>query len=545
VFPKLITFGTESRAKMLVGINTLADAVKVTLGPKGRNVIISRRNMPIRITKDGVSVAREVELYDEHENLGAQLLKEVAIKTCDVAGDGTTTATVIAQSIIQDGMKLLEAGANPMDLKRGIDAVVEKVVAFIRSKSIEITAPEEVESIATISANGDREVGKIIADTFAKIGKDGVITIEESANGKTESTIVEGLQIDSGYLSPYFVTNPAKMTCELENPYILVHDRIISTLQPMIGLLESIVKTNDSLLIIAENVDSEALATLVLNKMKHGFNIVAIKSPSYGDFRKNILDDLMVMSGAKYASEETGLKLESITKGSLGRAKKVIISEGKTTIIDGYGDKEAIDTRCAFLESQIRDTDEAFAKVQLEDRLARLTNGIAVIKVGGQTALEMKERKDRVEDAVHATRAALQEGIVPGGGITLFRTINKYWNNSPDKSIYAERLVMNAMERPIEQILMNSGKDEKAIQGICQKLDSVDDFHFGFDAQKDEFVDMIEAGIIDPTKVVITALVDAASIASLFLTTEAVLVEENEISLNSLQNPNNPYKIRT
>jgi chaperonin GroEL len=537
LFPKLISFGEEGRAKMLKGINTLADAVKVTLGPKGRNVIISKRGYPIRITKDGVSVAREIEIYDEYENLGAQLLKEVAIKTCNTAGDGTTTATVLAQTIIQEGIKALEQGANPMDLKKGIDRCVEQTVAFLREKSIAITTDDEVVDIATISTNGDRQLGQIIADTFKKVGKTGVVTLESSTSGKTESTIVEGLQIDSGYLSPYFADNTAKMTCELENPYILVHDRTISTLQPLLGLLESIVKNGDSLLIIAENVDSEALATLVLNKVRHGYKIIPIKSPSFGDSRRDIVDDLLIMTGAQLISEETGIKLDKVTKGMLGRAKKVIISQDKTTIIDGFGKEEDLVARCAYLNSKIVETDHPIEKQQLEERLAKLTNGIAIIRVGGSSEIDMKERRDRVEDAVHATRAALQEGILPGGGASLFYVAYEILD---DEDKIVDQLMHRALCSPAEQILTNAGIDIQILNSLISHK-----FSEGFDVKSGQIVDMVEAGIIDPTKVVITALQDAASIASLFLTTEAILVDENEITLNALQSPTNPYKVRT
>lgn len=544
MFPKIVLHGQEAREKMLKGINTLADAVKVTLGPKGRNVAIGRKGHFPRLTKDGVSVAREIDLVDPVENFGANLIKGVAIKTCDTVGDGTTTATVLAQSIINQGMDYVKNGSNPMDLKRGIDLIVEKAVEFIRSKSIPITKPEEILSIATISSNGDSDIGKIIADTFSKIGKDGVIAIEESANGKTGSTVVEGLQLDSGYISPYFVTNPTKMIAELENPYILMYDKTISTLQPMMGLLESIVKGGDSLLIIAENVDAEALSTLVLNRQ---YKIVAIKSPSYGDLRKDILDDLIVMSGAKYISEETGINLKNVTKDKLGRAKKVIVSETKTTIVDGQGTKEEIDSRCFYLKETIEECDDPYKKLQLEERLAKLTNGVAVIRVGGLTELEMKERKDRVEDAVHATRAALQEGIVPGGGIALYRSSNpntllecQSGNTSISSGV---NIMISSLRCPLNQILVNSGKAGEDLSSIVKEIGGSVDFSFGYDAHQEKFVDMIEAGIIDPTKVVVTALKDAASIGSLFLTTEALLVEDDEIVLNAIKNPLNQIRM--
>lgn len=530
MFPKLIAFSDDARGRMLVGINKLADAVKVTLGPKGRNVIISRKHAPLRITKDGVSVAREIELYDEFENLGAQLIKEVAIKTCDMVGDGTTTATVIAQSIINQGIECLSKGHNPIDLKRGIDDAVIKVVEYLRSKSIFITTPEEVFNIATIAANGDKELGKIISDTFNTVGKDGVITLEESNSGKTECTHVEGLELDKGYISPFFVTNPTKMIAELENAYILVYDGKISTLQPILKLLESIVRLNETLLIIAEDVDGEALATLVLNKMKHGYKIYAIKSPSFGDARKDILSDLSIMTGLKSISEVVGVKLDKVTKEDLGRAKKIIISQDKTTIIEGYGNHEAKVERCFYLKSEADICDDPIRKKSLEERFSKLSNGVAVIRIGGTTELEMKERKDRVEDAVHATRAALQEGILPGGGTSLVKA----------SKIIESPLMQNALISPFIQIFKNAGKGS-----ILLSFEEEELFNVGYDARQDIKGDMISLGIIDPTKVVITALQDAASIASLFLTTEAVLVEENEITINTLQDPSNPLKIRT
>ena len=550
MLPKVVLHGDEARQKLLQGINKLADTVKVTLGPKGRNVFIGKKGYPPRLTKDGVSVAREVELIDPVENFGANLIKGVSIKTCDVAGDGTTTATLLAQSIINSGMDYIQReGKNPVELKKGIDYAVDVVIKSIEEHSIKITKPEEVVQIATISANGDRQIGEIIADIFAKIGKEGVVTLEESSNGKTTSSFVEGMQIDSGYLSPYFVTNSAKMTCELDNPYILVHDQPISTLQPMLPLLNEIAKNNESLLIIAENVDAEALSTLVLNKVKNNFKIVAIKSPSFGDFRKNILDDLLIMTGAKFVSEETGIKLQSIKKEMLGRAKKIIITENKTTIVDGCGEAAAIEERTNFLKEQISFEEDDMKKKQFEDRYARLTNGIAVIKVGGLTELEMKERKDRIEDAVHATRAALQEGIVPGGGIALLNVLAypTFFKARTDNYSFNRGIcvIKEVLAKPFSQILENAGKPSNEISNTIMqaKEQGESQRNYGFDASKDQFVDMIEAGIIDPTKVVITALKDAASIASLFLTTEALLVEDDEIILDALKNPLNSIRI--
>lgn len=558
MFPKLIEFSDIARGKMLLGVNKLADAVKVTLGPKGRNVIISRKHAPLRITKDGVSVAREVELYDEFENLGAQLIKEVAIKTCDMVGDGTTTATVLAQSIINQGVELLSKGHNPMDLKRGIDEAVIKIVEYLRSKSIPITTPEEVFNIATIAANGDKDLGKIIADTFSKVGKEGVITIEESSSGKTECTHVEGLELDKGYISPFFVTNPVKMVADLENPYILIYEGKISTLSPILKILESIVRANETLLIIAEDVDGEALSTLVLNKMRNGYKIYAIKLPSFGEARKEIISDLSILTGAKSISEEVGVKLDKITKEDLGRAKKIIISQEKTTVIGGYGSNEAKVDRCFYLKNEADICEDPIRKKSLEERFAKLSNGVAVIRVGGTTELEMKERKDRVEDAVHATRAALQEGILPGGGVALKNSDNgtNIWTtaDSDNMSIIpiGFRIIYNACCQPLRQILTNAGIDKYKITEIDKEIiekykeyEFPDSLNISYDVRNSKIVHMIEAGIIDPTKVVITALQDAASIASLFLTTEAVLVEENEITINDIQNPSNPLKIRT
>lgn len=532
MYPKIIKFSNEARSELLKGINILADAVKVTLGPKGRNVVIGNKHQSVRITKDGVSVAKEIFLKEELPGIGAKMLKEVAIKTCDVVGDGTTTATVLAQSIINQGMQCIIDGQNPMEIKESIDSTVEKVIEFLRSKSIAITTPDEVFNIATIAANGDKEIGKIIADTFGKVGKDGVISLQESMSGKTESTISEGLQLDRGYISPYFVTNLSKMTAELENAYIFIYDKKISTLTAMIPLMESIINSGDSLLIIAEDVDSEALNMLVTNKMRKGHKFAAIRSPSFGLMRKELLNDLSVLTGAQVISEESGIKLNSVRKEMLGKADKIIISGDKTTIVGGKGEKALLDERCSYLRDQAEKTDNPEDKAHFEERLARLTNGIALIKVGGSTELEMKERKDRVEDAIHATRAALQEGILPGGGIALLRA-SLHLNEIGGSSV-----IRNALEAPCRQILENAGVEE--IEGIFNGLVNckIKIFEAGFDARLGIFVNMIEMGIIDPTKVVITALQDAASIASLILTTEAVLVEENEISLSTFQGAN-------
>lgn len=539
MFPKLIAFSSDARGRMLKGVNTLADAVKVTLGPKGRNVIISRKFHPLRITKDGVSVAREIEIYDEFENLGAQLIKEVAIKTCDMVGDGTTTATILAQSIINQGIYALSEGHNPVDLKKGIDEAVEKVISHLRERSIPIHSYEEMFNIACIASNGDKELARIIADTFTKIGKEGVVSVEESSSGKTECTIVEGIELDKGYISPFFVTNPVKMIAELENAYILIYDRKISTLTPILPLLESIVKSNETLLIIAEDVDGEALSTLVLNKVKNGYKIFAVKAPSFGETRSDILSDLCVMTGAKVISDEMGTKLNNISKDSLGKAKRIIIGPDKTIIVGSMGNAEELENRIFYLKTEIRETENQDKKEFLEQRLAKLTNGVAVIKVGGATELEMKERKDRVDDAVHATRAALEEGILPGGGKALWHADFIMENQNRGMCI-----VSNALTVPMYQIIENAGKKPSEIIESCRDI-MASNFNHGYDAQNDRLVDLMIAGIIDPTKVVITALKDAASIASLFLTTEAVLVEENEITINDIKDPSNPLKIRT
>lgn len=551
MFPKIIKFGDEGRSKIIEGVNILANSVKSTLGPQGRNVLIGNKGSLARFTKDGVSVAKEICLEDAVLDTGAQIIREVSINTCNTAGDGTTTATVIAQNIINQGVGFIEEGYNPIELRRGIEIACEVVEIFLRSRSKTISTDEEVINIATIATNGDRELGEIIADTFKQVGKDGVITLEDSASGKTESIIVEGLQLDKGFITPYFVNNPAKMTCEFDNPYILVYDKKISTLQPMLSLLQSIVSSNDPLLIIAEDVDSEALGMLVVNK-KNGFKFAAVKSPSMGNHRIDLISDMAIMTGAKICSEDSGIKLESIRKEMLGRAKKVIITQDKTTIIGGYGDKESLQKRCEYLKEEIKNPDNGKIKKHLEERLAKLTNGIAIIKVGGDNEMDLKERKDRVEDAVHATRAALQEGILPGGGIALLRAsgnlesldeLHEKHNHTPSicNGIY---LIETALKAPWNQILENSGKIPEEIFEELETHEKANEFDFGYDALNFEFVDMIKAGIIDPTKVVITALKDASSIAGLLLTTEVILVEENEITLDTVQSPSNSIKVR-
>lgn len=554
MFPKIVLFGNESRSKMLEGINILANSVKSTLGPQGRNVVIAVKNKPIRFTKDGVSVAKEVCLEDAVKDTGVNIIKEVALNTCDKVGDGTTTATVIAQSIINQGMGFIENGFNPMQLKQGIEIATNEVEKYLRDNSVPISTDEEVVNIATIACNGDRELGELIADTFKKVSQDGVITLEESASGKTEVNIVEGLQLDKGFITPYFVTNPAKMTCELENPYILVYDKKISTLQPMLALLDSIVKSNESLLIIAEDVDSEALGMLVLNHKKNGFKLAAIKTPSFGNQRIDLINDLSVMTGSRVVSEDTGVKLEGIRKEMLGRAKKIIISQDKTTIIGGFGDPTQIKERCIYLENEIKSSENPKTKSELQERLAKLTNGIAVIKVGGIGDFDIKERKDRVEDAIHATRAALQEGILPGGGIALLNACihienfeefqNKYHDSSNPAISHGIYLIESALKAPWNQILENAGLIPEEIFDEFLKQREISQFQMGYDALNFKYVNMIESGIIDPTKVVITAFKDAASIAGLLLTTEVSLVEENEITLDTVGGSSNSIKVR-
>jgi len=553
VLPKKIEFGELARNKILVGINTIANAVKVTLGPKGRNVIIKRTNAPLRITKDGVSVAREVEIYDEFESVGAELIRQVATRTCDIAGDGTTTATVIAQTLIDEGMKAVSLGVNPMDLKRNMDSICNLAIEKLKLYSKPISTPEEVEYIATIAANGEKEIGKLIAEVFDKVGKDGVVAIEESSTGKTELTIVEGMELDKGFISPYFVTNPNKMICELENPYILIYDKKISTLHPIMPLMESIVRENRSLLIIAEDVDGEALSTLVINKMRNGFKLAAVKCPFIGELQNELINDLAIMTGAQIVSQDKGNELKKVTKDMLGSCRKIIITSDKTTIMGGCGSREEIDAKISYLKEEISSCEDDFKKATLDLRFARFTNGIGVIKVGGTTDIELRERKDRVDDAVHATRAALQDGIVPGGGIALRSVSNSTYSgfdiNAPASGYNMMWLGMNS---PFKQIIMNAGKDVAEIQTtlanfIRHRPKETESFPvpYGYNAQDDTYVNMFEAGIIDPTKVVITALQDAVSIAGLFLTTEAVLVEENEITINDIQSPSNPLKIRT
>jgi len=551
MLPKKIAFGIEARDIILQGVNILANAVKVTLGPNGRNVIIDNTHYPSRITKDGVSVAREVELYKEFDNTGAKLLKQVAMKTCNVAGDGTTTATVLAQYIINEGIKKVNAGANPVKVKKGIDYATERVVNFLREKSVSISDDiKKISHVATIAANGEEDIGNLVAEVFSKIGKDGIVSLEESTTGKTEILFVEGFEIDSGYISPYFVTNPNKMLCELENTYIFIFDKKISTLQPILSMLEVIKRENASLLIIAEDVDSEALSTLVINKMKLGFKCVAIKassiSKSYNE-RVELLDDISIMTNTEIVSEDQGMQLDSVRLNMLGKAKKVIVSSDKVTIIDGMGKEEAIKERISFLEDEIASS-SGEQKGYLESRLAKLTNGVAIVKVGGTTEFEISERKDRVEDAIHATRSALQEGILPGGGIALLKASFESFDKFPNQDVnIGVDILTNALITPFTQILLNSGIDEGRINILKLSLKDTrenDSFNAGWDAKEETSVNMFDAGIIDPTKVVITALKDASSISGLILTTESIIVEENELSLNDLPSNSSQMKVR-
>jgi chaperonin GroEL len=510
---------------MLKGVNTLADAVKVTLGPKGRNVVIEKSFGAPRITKDGVSVAKEIELEDKFENMGAQMVKEVASRTNDEAGDGTTTATVLAQAIVKEGMKSVAAGMNPMDLKRGIDAAVSKVVEAIKAAARDVTDSNEVAQVGTISANGEAEIGRQIADAMQKVGNDGVITVEENKGLETETEVVEGMQFDRGYLSPYFVTNPDKMVAELEDCMILLHEKKLSSLQPMVPLLEAVIQSQKPLLIIAEDVEGEALATLVVNKLRGGLKIAAVKAPGFGDRRKAMLQDIAILTGGQVISEDLGMKLENVTMDMLGNAKKVSITKDETTIVDGSGEKAEIVARVSQIRQQIEETTSDYDREKLQERVAKLAGGVAVIRVGGMTEVEVKERKDRVDDALNATRAAVQEGIVVGGGVALVqagKTLDglKGANSDQDAGI---AIVRKALEAPLRQIAENAGVDGAVVAG---KVRESSDLSFGFNAQTEEYGDLFKFGVIDPAKVVRTALEDAASIAGLLITTEAMVADK-------------------
>ena len=522
---KDVKFSADARAKMLKGVDILANAVKVTLGPKGRNVVIDKSFGAPRITKDGVSVAKEIELKDKFENMGAQMVREVASKTNDIAGDGTTTATVLAQSIVREGAKAVAAGMNPMDLKRGIDLAVEAVVKDLAKRAKKIKTSEEVAQVGTISANGDKEVGAMIAEAMQKVGNEGVITVEEAKSLHTELEVVEGMQFDRGYLSPYFVTNSEKMRAELENPYILIHEKKLSNLQAMLPILEQVVQSSRPLLIIAEDVEGEALATLVVNKLRGGLKLAAVKAPGFGDRRKAMLEDIAILTNGQVISEDLGIKLENVTMDMLGTAKKVDITKDETIIVDGAGKKKDIEARCEQIRSQVEATSSDYDREKLQERLAKLAGGVAVIRVGGATEVEVKERKDRVDDAMHATRAAVEEGIVPGGGSALLNAVKalaKLEGANNDQNVGIS-IIRRALEAPVRQIAENAGVDGAVVAG---KLLESKDVDLGFDAQNGVYTDLVKAGIIDPVKVVRHALQDAASIAGLLITTEAMVADK-------------------
>ncbi|WP_157018183.1 chaperonin GroEL [Mesorhizobium xinjiangense] len=521
---KEVRFHGDARERMLRGVSILADAVKVTLGPKGRNVVIDKSFGAPRITKDGVTVAKEIELEDKFENMGAQMLREVASRTSDIAGDGTTTATVLAQAIVKEGAKAVAAGMNPMDLKRGIDKAVEAVVAELKAKARKVTSNDEIAQVGTISANGDPEIGRFLAEAMQKVGNDGVITVEEAKTAETELEVVEGMQFDRGYLSPYFITNQDKMRVELEEPYVLIHEKKLSNLQALLPVLESVVQSSKPLLIIAEDVEGEALATLVVNKLRGGLKIAAVKAPGFGDRRKAMLEDIAVLTGGQVISEDLGIKLENVTLDMLGRAKKVVVDKENTTIIDGAGTKGEIGARVAQIKAQIEETTSDYDREKLEERLAKLAGGVAVIRVGGLTEVEVKEKKDRVDDALHATRAAVEEGVLPGGGVALLRaqTVLDAVEVDNDDQKVGITIVRRALEAPVRQIAQNAGAEGSIIVG---KLRETADFGHGWNAQTGEFADLYKQGVIDPAKVVRTALQDAASIAGLLVTTEAMVAE--------------------
>ncbi|CAN7736231.1 MULTISPECIES: chaperonin GroEL [Ensifer] len=522
---KEVKFHTDARERMLRGVDVLANAVKVTLGPKGRNVVIDKSFGAPRITKDGVSVAKEIELEDKFENMGAQMLREVASKTNDLAGDGTTTATVLAQAIVKEGAKAVASGMNPMDLKRGIDLAVDAIVRELKTNARKISNNSEIAQVGTISANGDEEIGRYLAEAMQKVGNEGVITVEEAKTAETELEVVEGMQFDRGYLSPYFVTNADKMRTEFDDPYILIHEKKLSNLQAMLPVLEAVVQSSKPLLIIAEDVEGEALATLVVNKLRGGLKIAAVKAPGFGDRRKAMLEDIAVLTGGTVVSDDVGIKLENVTLDMLGRAKKVAIEKENTTIIDGVGAKADIDGRVAQIRAQIEETTSDYDREKLQERLAKLAGGVAVIRVGGSTEVEVKEKKDRVDDALHATRAAVEEGILPGGGVALLRAV-KALDDLPsanrDQKVGIE-IVRRAVEAPVRQIAENAGAEGSIIVG---KLREKTDFSYGWNAQTGEYGDLYAQGVIDPAKVVRTALQDAASVAGLLVTTEAMIAEK-------------------
>jgi chaperonin GroEL len=524
---KEVKFSADARERMLRGVEILADAVRVTLGPKGRNVILDKSFGAPRITKDGVSVAKEIELSDKFENMGAQMVREVASKTSDIAGDGTTTATVLAHAIVKEGVKAVAAGMNPMDLKRGVDMAVQSVIEDVKKRSRSVTSNAEIAQVGTISANGDTEVGQMIAHAMEKVGNEGVITVEEAKSLETELDVVEGMQFDRGYLSPYFITNAEKMVCEMENPYILLHEKKLGGLQPLLPVLETVVQSGRPLLIISEDVEGEALATLVVNKIRGGLKVAAVKAPGFGDRRKAMLEDIATITGGQLISEDIGIKLENVNINMLGTAKKVVITKENTTIIHGAGAKKEIEARCAQIRAQIEESSSDYDREKLQERLAKLAGGVAVIRVGGATEIEVKERKDRVEDAMFATRAAVAEGIVAGGGVALLHAINSLKSLKPanDEQRVGIDIIRKALQSPARQIAVNAGVDGSIVIG---KLLESQDTNFGFNAQTGEYTDLVKAGIIDPTKVVRIALQDAASVAGLLITTEAMVAEKPE-----------------
>ena len=524
---KEILFGADARTRLLRGVDILADAVRVTLGPKGRNVVLDKAFGAPRMSKDGVTVAKEIELADKFENMGAQMVREVASRTSDEAGDGTTTATVLAQSIVREGSKAVAAGMNPMDLKRGIDVAVEAVVNDLRKRSRKVSTNDEIAQVGTISANGEEEIGNMIAEAMEKVGNEGVITVEEAKSLHSELNVVEGMQFDRGYTSPYFVTNAEKMTCDLETPYILIHEKKLSGLQPMLPVLETVVQSGRPLLIVAEDIEGEALATLVVNKLRGGLKVAAVKAPGFGDRRKAMLEDLAILTGGQVISEDIGIKLENVTIDMLGSAKRILITKEETTIVEGGGKKTDIQARCTQIRSQVEETTSDYDREKLQERLAKLAGGVAVLNVGGATEVEVKERKDRVDDALHATRAAVEEGIVPGGGTALLyaiKALDKIQPVNADQGVGVD-IVRRSLPTPLRQIVENAGHEGAVIAG---KLIEGKDANKGFDAQEGVYTNLVKAGIIDPTKVVRTALQDAASIAGLLITTEAMVAEKPE-----------------
>ena len=526
---KDVRFGADARSRMLRGVDLLADSVKVTLGPKGRNVVLAKSYGAPRITKDGVTVAKEIEVSDRFENMGVSLCREVATRTSDAAGDGTTTATVLAQAIAREGAKSVAAGMNPMDLKRGIDLAAAWVIEELQARARKVSTPEEIAQVGTVSANGDKAIGRMIADAMKKVGNEGVITIEEAKNVETELDVVEGMQFDRGWLSPYFVTNAQKMTVELENPYIFIHDKKLSSLQTILPLLELVVKSTRPLLVIAEDIDGEVLATLVVNKLRGGLKVAAVKAPGFGDRRKAMLEDIAILTAGKEISEELGIKLENVTLDMLGSAKRVVIDKDNTTIIDGAGKKKDIEARVAQLKKQVEETESDYDREKIQERLAKLAGGVAIIKVGGGSEFEVKEKKDRVEDAMHATKAAVEEGVVAGGGAALLyatRVLDGKKGANHDQQVGSD-IVRRALQAPVRQIAQNAGHDGAVIAGHMLEQKS---HNYGFDAQKGEYVDMIKAGVIDPVKVVRAALQGAASVAGLLITTEAMVADHPDES---------------